>query len=130
MVQAIYTNRKGIYRDLYRTLEAENEQNKPQERRHKGIYANLYRQIEEDKHIIFFKSNKERNEKLNYLITFKKIFNQFLSKASYLCSSAANEIKVLVIAVMVAKKPISNYVENNINTYQKQNQNSGLYNER
>lgn len=128
MVRAVYTNRKGIYKDLYRTLDYEKKQDpKPAEREHRGIYINLYRQFEDDKSNVFFKCNKRKEKKLKFLIIIKKIIDSSLSRVTYFFSSTASEIKLLIIACIVAKKPINNYIENNLPIYQ--NQNLGLYND-
>lgn len=130
MVKAIYTDKKGIYRDLYRTLYSENKQEKTEKRQPKGIYANLYRQLkEEEKSAILsqvkFCGNKNRknNKKINFLLSIKNTFNMFLSKISYVFSIAAVELKFLVLAFMVAKKPINSYIKNTL----PDNSNQGNY---
>lgn len=63
MVSSIYNDKKGIYRDLYRTIEAEKQpQQNSQPRQRKGIYKDLYRTLETEK--ISFKANdaNEKNE--------------------------------------------------------------------
>lgn len=70
MVAPIYSSKKGIYKDLYREIDADNRKKAKEEeaslasRPKKGIYVNLYRQIEEDK-AVSFKSKKEENKEKN-----------------------------------------------------------------
>lgn len=119
MVKAIYIDKKGIYRDLYRTLDSENKQEKPEKRQRKGIYANLYRQLDEEKNAVFPKikfigNNREGKKKINLLLSLRNTCNMFFSKTSYLVSAAAVELKFLVLAFLVAKKPINSYIENTL----------------
>lgn len=66
MINSIPVDRKGIYKDLYRTIEAdkkkENQQdNNVQTRQKKGIYKDLYRTIASEN--VSFKANKGSDEK-------------------------------------------------------------------
>jgi len=131
MVKAIYIDRKGIYKDLYRTIGAENNQEIPAQRQRKGIYANLYRQIEQDKNEdcrvfpknsnVSFKGNtSNENYKITALTTIQNAINFVLSRVSSFFTSAASEFKFLILACMIAKKPINSYIENSIPVYQEQ----------
>ena len=55
MVAPIYSNRKGIYKDLYRQLDADNKKKEASQapKPKRGIYVDLYRQFEEDKAVGF-----------------------------------------------------------------------------
>jgi hypothetical protein len=69
MVTSIYTDKKGIYKDLYRTIEAEKQpQQTCQSRERKGIYKDLYRTLETEK--ISFKANEKKEEKENIWHTY------------------------------------------------------------
>lgn len=121
MVSPIYSNRKGIYSDLYREIDAENNKRKKSEknsqarRPKKGIYVELYKQIK-------FKNNDRANDQNNfYTLAFKKFVIDIISRISYYFSTATGEIKMLIIASMVAKKPINSYIENNLDTCQDSN---------
>lgn len=119
MVAPIYSNRKGIYKDLYREIDSDNKKQDASLARkpRKGIYVELYKQIE-------FKNNERKNSQNNlYGLAFKKLINDITSKASYFFSCAAGEVRMLIIAVLVAKKPINSYIENNLGTYSSQ----GIY---
>lgn len=68
MVSLIYTNKKGIYQDLYRTIEAEKQpQQNSQPIQRKGIYKDLYRTIDAEKRElprqISFKANETNKKK-------------------------------------------------------------------
>lgn len=75
MVTSIYSNKKGIYKDLYREIDADNKRKKKEEeaslasRPKKGIYVDLYRQLEEEK-AVNFKSNEEKNSEENIWHTY------------------------------------------------------------
>lgn len=128
MVKPISSDKKGIYIDLYRTLEAERDEKYP-ERKRKGIYANLYRQFEEDKKNVSLYWTGEKKEKISPLIVFKNAFNRTVSKMSSFSSYAAGEFKILMLACMVAKKPINNYIESRLPVYQIQEKQGFYYNE-
>lgn len=121
MVAPIYSNRKGIYKDLYREIDADNKKKKSDidsnvKKNKKGIYVELYRQIE-------FKNNESKNDSNNlYALAFKKLVKDIFSNISYFFSSASIEIKPLILACMVAKKPINDYIGNSLH-----NINTGLY---
>lgn len=126
MVSSIYSDKKGIYRDLYRTLDSDNKKKKPVKKQRKGIYIDLYKQIENDIKIISFKDSKENEQKsvhLTLIIMLKKAIHNFLSKLSFFFSIVASEFKPILFASVVAKKPINNYIENNLPDYQ----NQGIY---
>lgn len=71
MVNSIYSDKKGIYKDLYRTLDSDKQKENAiqSSRQRKGIYKNLYRQLEEDKITFKQKRQAENDEfqKLNSL---------------------------------------------------------------
>jgi hypothetical protein len=121
-INSDYSNRKGIYKDLYREIDSDNKKKDASQARRprKGIYIELYKQIE-------FKNNERKNSQNNlYGLAFKKLINDITSKASYFFSCAAGEAKMLIVACMVAKKPINSYIENNLQTCPSQGQNLGL----
>lgn len=124
MVAPIYSNRKGIYKDLYREIDADNKKKKPDidsniRRPKKGIYVELYRQIE-------FKNNDNNSRPNNlYTLALKQLIKDILSQSSRYFSKVTSEIKFLIAALMVAKKPINNYIESDINY-----SNLGCYNDR
>jgi len=81
-----HPNKKGIYKDMYRAIDAEN--NKRQKvlivpRQKKGIYKDLYRQMEEDKKNIEFKGNSNSIDEKSF---WYKIFSKILSYSSFLTS--------------------------------------------
>lgn len=51
MVTSIYSNKKGIYQDLYREIDAKNKKKETSQikRQPRGIYKDLYRTIESEK---------------------------------------------------------------------------------
>lgn len=120
MVQAIYTNKKGIYKNLYMEIDSDNKKRKTAEasyyRRPKGIYRDLY------KHIAEFKGKEEESKNSLFaeivLFTQTKI-NSYFSKMSYFFSSASSSLKMIMLACIIARKPVNNYIDNNIN-YQNQ----------
>jgi len=119
MVAPIYSNRKGIYKDLYREIDADNKKKEASLARkpRKGIYRELYRQIE-------FKNSEHTNNQNNlYMLTFKKMFIDISSTVSYFCTAATGGFKMILVAFMVAKKPINSYIESNFETYSDQ----GIY---
>ena len=108
-LQSDYSNRKGIYKDLYREIDSDNKKkNASQARRpKKGIYVEMYKQIE-------FKNNERKKDSRNlYVLALKKLVTDIFSRISYFFSSASKEVKLLIVAYMVAKKPINSYIENN-----------------
>lgn len=65
MVNSIYTDKKGIYRDLYRTIEAEKQTHQTfQPKPRKGIYKDLYKHLDEEKQISFKAKQKEDKENI------------------------------------------------------------------
>lgn len=110
-----YSSRKGIYKDLYKEIDSDNKKKKSDidsnaRRPRKGIYVELYKQID-------FKNREQRSDQSNlYLLAFKKFVKDTLSRVSYFFSPASLEIKPLIVACMVAKKPIDSYIENNVQT--------------
>lgn len=109
-------NKKGIYKDLYREINSDNAKVKSEEspyrRQPKGIYKNLYNQIG-----FSFKEQQDKTMQAwhtNGLQVVRKEFNSMFSKISYFFSSARSDIKMLMLACMVAKKPINSYIDNNI----------------
>ena len=110
MVQAIYSNRKGIYRNLYREIDSDNQKKKSSQikMQPKGIYTELYKQIK-------FRNNERKNQYSNWhILALRKLIRNVFSRLSYLFLAATGELKMLIIACMFAKKPINNYIENNI----------------
>lgn len=108
MVAPIYSNKKGIYRDLYREIDTDSKKNICSNARSpkKGIYVELYKQIG-------FKSSEQRSEQSNlYLLAFKKLIKDTLSRVSYFFSTASGELKMIIVAFTFAKKPINSYIEN------------------
>lgn len=74
MVNSVhYSNRKGIYKDLYRAIDTENKKKEKKDdpfkafRQRKGIYVDLYRQLEEDKAAVKFTKSKNNIEKEDML---------------------------------------------------------------
>lgn len=123
MVAPIYTNKKGIYKDLYREIDSDNKKKdatltrKPR----KGIYVELYKQIE-------FKNNENKEKQNNiYILTIKKIINDLASKVSFILSSATGEVKMLIVALMVVKRPINSYIESNLDIYSTPEPTQGIY---
>lgn len=119
MVAPIYLNRKGIYKDLYREIDSDNKKKDTSQARgpKRGIYVNLYNQIE-------FKNNESKPEPNNlYALALKKLIKDISSKASRCFSATTSEVKMLIAAFMIAKKPINSYIENNLQTYSSQ----GIY---
>ena len=112
MVAPIYINRKGIYKDLYREIDANNKKKEASQARkpRKGIYVALYRQLEEDKQKLAFKNNQNNL----YILAFKKLFNYVSSKASCCFSLVKGEIRILIAAFMVVKKPVNSYIQNKL----------------
>lgn len=78
-IHSEYSNKKGIYKDLYREIEADNKKKSIAAslatRPKKGIYAKLYRQIEEDKAAIMLKESKVKKDidKQNSLYKYSSI---------------------------------------------------------
>lgn len=114
MVAPIYSNRKGIYKDLYRQIDSDNK--KKEESQHKnsprGIYVELYRQIQ------FTDTELNTSQKNLYALAFKKFFNDISANLSYFFTSVNSEAKMIILAFMVAKKPVNSYIENNLAAYQ------------
>lgn len=116
-LQSNYSIRKGIYRDLYNEIDSDNKKKSEIFKKDKprGIYAQLYKQLERE---YSFKSQRDEQQvPLHILIvgTMQKMINHVFSKVSYFFSGVGAEIKPLLLAVLVAKKPINNYIDNNIN---------------
>lgn len=115
-LHADYSNRKGIYKNLYMEIDADNKKKKASEassrRSPKGIYKNLYEHIEGFKG----QENKQRSPLyIEFIPTIQRSFGFVFARASAIFSSAGSEIKMLILACLIAKKPINNYIENNIN---------------
>lgn len=109
-LHSTYSNRKGIYKDLYREIDSDNKKKDASQVRkpRKGIYVELYKQID-------FRNREQRSEQNNlYLLAFKQLVKDTLSKISYFFSPASLEVKPLIAACVVAKKPINDYIENNL----------------
>lgn len=113
MVAPIYSNRKGIYKDLYREIDTDKKKQKEDSAKKppKGIYANLYSQFEVEK--TAFKNNK-KEKKGHFIQSLQKKIDYAFSKIYYLFSSTKGEIKMLILACFVAKKPINDYIESTI----------------
>jgi len=58
-----------------------------------------------------------------HILALRKLVRDVFSRLSYVFSAATGELKMLIIACLVAKKPINNYIENNLSDYSKQ----GIY---
>lgn len=129
MVASIYSNKRGIYKDLYREIDADNnkknkEANSPK-KSPKGIYVDLYNQIGGKcggkcvGKCVFLGLDESQKQTLhtNTMSFMQKFINSVYSKTSFIVSSANAEIKMLIFAFMVAKKPINNYIEDNISNY-------------
>lgn len=126
MVQAIYTNRKGIYKDLYREIDTDNKKKESSQvkRQPKGIYKGLYAHLGNK----YFTGSEDQKRKSLYSQFFQHLqkgFSTLTSRFSYFFSTARTELKMLMLAFLVAKKPVSNYIKNNID-YTSQ----GYYNDR
>lgn len=108
-INSDYSNRKGIYKDLYREIDSDNKKKDASQTRKpkKGIYVEMYKQIE-------FTNNERKNKQPNlYVLALKKLINDITSKASCILSSVVGEARMLILAMMVAKKPINSYIESN-----------------
>lgn len=70
MVSSIYSNKKGIYQDLYREIDAENKKKETSQiKRHpKGIYKDLYRTLETEK--TSFKASEKKKDKKSIWHTY------------------------------------------------------------
>lgn len=113
-INSDYSSRKGIYKDLYRELNADNKKKEASKARRprKGIYVEMYKQIE-------FKNNEWKEKQKNiYILAFNQAINDLSSRVSYLLASATGQIKMLIVAFMVAKEPINSYIESNCDIYQ------------
>lgn len=136
MVAPIHANKRGIYKDLYREIDADNKKREISQAKkpNKGIYIGLYKQFEHDKNMALKGSQKDK-EKISVYVRLiqiiQKCINFILSKVSYFCSAATSEVKMLILAFMVTKKPLNNYIENKLPIYinrdQSQGQNLGFY---
>lgn len=117
-----YSNKKGIYKDLYREIDADYKKKKSDidsnvKRPKKGIYVELYKQID-------FRNREQLNDQSNlYFLAFKKLIKDTLSRVSYFFSMATGELKMLIVACTFAKKTINGYIENNLVIYSSQ----GIY---
>jgi hypothetical protein len=132
MVAPIHSNRKGIYRDLYRELDSDNRKNEAAKikKPRKGIYVNLYNHIENRGINVPFKDNIELEKiQIGLFQAVQKSINFIASKISYLFLAAANQFKLLLVAFVVAKKPINSYIENNLplSPGQEQAKSIGIY---
>lgn len=126
MVAPIYSNKKGIYKDLYREIDTDRKKQTEDSAKKppKGIYANLYNQFEIEKNA--FKNNQKKDKK-SFILTLQKKLDYVFSKIYYLIPSARSEIKMLILTLMIAKKPINSYIENNLQAYSNQ---GNYYNDR
>lgn len=134
MVAPIYSNKKGIYKDLYREIDSENNKKKKTNEKSqlikpkKGIYRELYKQIELEK--TAFKNN-EKHKKKNFLLILQKMINTVFSRMTSFFSATRGEIKMLIAACVIAKKPIKSYIENYVvgaesPAYNKESKQSGI----
>lgn len=115
-----YSNRKGIYKDLYREIDSDNKKRKASQSKkpRKGIYVELYKQLN-------FKNNDNSHEQNNlYALAFKKMIKDLSSRISYFFLAATSEVKMLILAYIVVKKPVNSYIKNNLQFYSNQEQNS------
>lgn len=117
MVAPIYSNRKGIYQDLYREIDSDNKKKTECPKRSpKGIYVNLYSQIGD---VIFQGIDDRQKETLhnNSLKFAQKLVNGIYAKTSFVFTTVNAELKMFILAFMVARKPINNYINDNIPNY-------------
>lgn len=118
-LQSDYSNKKGIYKDLYKEIDSDNKKRNASlvRKPRKGIYVEMYKQIE-------FKQTDKKNKSNNlYIMAFKQLVKDTLSRVSYFFSTATGELKMFIVACTFAKKPINSYIENNLGTYSSQ----GIY---
>lgn len=117
MVAPIYSSRKGIYQDLYREIDSDNKKKSESPKGSpKGIYVNLYSQIGE----VIFQGIDERQKQTlhnNALKVAQRLVNGIYSKTSFVFSTVNAELKMFILAFMVARKPINNYINDNIPNY-------------
>lgn len=127
MVQAIYTNKKGIYKNLYLEIDSENKKKAEEnalKKSPKGIYKDLYTHLD-NKYFTGNEDQKRKSLSLRIFYHLQKGFNTLTSRFSYFFSTARTELKMLMLAFLFAKKPVSNYIKNNIDYT-----NQGYYNDR
>jgi hypothetical protein len=114
MVAPIYSNKKGIYKNLYSQIDSDNKKTKAEtcsNRRPKGIYRDLYQ------HILGFEGKETNNnakENMNIIQSVQRTIRLYFSKMSYFFSSASSSLKMLILACLIVIKPVNNYIENNI----------------
>ena len=112
-INSDYSNRKGIYKDLYREIDSNNKKKdvslarKPK----KGIYVEIYKQIE------FKNSDSKKETNSLYIQAFKKLVKDISSRIAYCFTAATGLLKMFIMALLVAKKPINGYIDNNLQTY-------------
>lgn len=126
MVAPIYANKKGIYKNLYMEIDSDNKKKKTAQtsyiRSPKGIYRDLYKQL------AGFEGRDDSREKSLFYELFQSAqttISSYFSKMSYFFSSASNSIKMLMLACLIVKKPVGNYIDNNINYANQGQQNDG-----
>lgn len=116
MVAPVYANKKGIYKNLYLEIDSDNKKKRAEEacyyRHPKGIYRDLY------KHISGFKGKEEESRSSlfsQFILSTQTTINSYFSRMSYFFSSASSSLKMLMLACIIVRKPVNNYIENNIN---------------
>lgn len=88
----------------------------------KGIYRDLYKQL------AGFEGRDDSRENPLFYEFFQSAqttISSYFSKMSYFFSSASNSIKMLMLACLIVKKPVGNYIDNNINYANQGQQNDG-----
>ncbi len=95
MANSIYSDKKGIYKDLYRTLDSDRQAESAIKcsRQRKGIYKNLYRQLEEDK-VTFNQNQQAKND------GFKKT-DKIPLKAFAYTSNVGEALRPILSALLV-----------------------------
>lgn len=96
MVTPIYTNRKGIYKDLYREIDADNKKREKAKAKklNKGIYVDLYRQLENDKKAINFEHSRKPETAKE-----EDVFHKYPLKALIYSNNVGESIKPLIGAL-------------------------------
>jgi len=87
-----YSNRKGIYKDLYRTIDNDNKKRDVSNvsRPKRGIYKNLYRQIEEDKNAIKLSMSSRQNDGKSFWN------NKYVSRLFYYINNLGKVLKPII----------------------------------
>lgn len=88
-----YSNRKGIYKDLYREIDTDNKKKEASQAKkpNKGIYVGLYRQLEDDKKTINFEHSRQEEKAKK-----EDVFHKYPLKALMYSNNIGEAIKPLV----------------------------------